>query len=158
MTILADFLKQYRTKWLADAPKREARRHEWREAVGRLVETIKGWLHDADPEGKLTVREEPHTIREAVLGELTAPALVIEYKGREIRVVPMACDEFVDLGVWSKGAGGEADITDGYFHFPLIYRPYHDGKDWALYKDAEYGAERLDRATFEEVLLELLTV
>src|SRR5947209_5693410 len=120
------------------------------------METIKGWLGDAASRGLLALRQESSTVRETILGEMAAPSLVLEFQGRTLRVVPVGCEEVGDP--WGGGwADAQVNLTDRFVELPIFHRETPGGDYWYFGDQPEEGPRVLNRETFEEALIELLS-
>lgn len=68
---------------------RHERRSEWLAAINELYDTIRGWLHEDDPEGLLDIVPYQVSRTEPILGTYDAPALQILLGPAEVRVEPV---------------------------------------------------------------------
>lgn len=155
MTPLTEFLREQATKQRSQAGQREARRVEWVQSVERLIEQLKEWVHQADPEGVLRVTCQPHSANEAGLGRYEAPGLTMELEGRKVQVLPVARNVVGSIGDPSFRAQGLVEITDGAFRY-LLYRAVDDrGERWIIVNDQDYSVKPLERMTLEAALVSL---
>src|SRR4051812_12099208 len=90
MSRLKKFLAEHAEKLKVDQQEALKKRDEWVEAVGRLMEQIRGWLESSDPDHFLEVREETHKISERGIGTYEVSGLVIALGQRLVRVKPIA--------------------------------------------------------------------
>jgi len=139
---------------------RHRRREEWLGAIKQLLDQIRGWLRDSDPEGLLDI--EPYEVArtEKDLGTYDAPALKIRLGAGEIDVLPMG-REIPFMAI--RGASGDAtqfagriDITDGFRKYNL-FREVRDGNDRWQIKDERNRITYLDSLSFERILQDLLS-
>lgn len=71
---------------------RHRRRVEWLEAIRRLLDQIRDWLREFDPEGVLDIEPYEVSRTEHDLGTYDAPALKIRLGAGEVSVLPMGRD------------------------------------------------------------------
>jgi hypothetical protein len=160
MKTLREFLEERAEIERGRADEKMEMQQEWISAVHRLIEQIKEWISDADPNHFLESQRTYHRLREDKVGVYTAPGLVIRYEAREVQVVPIArmvVGPHLSNGLVSiKRAFGRVDITDGGEKY-LLFRSQKDPVDeWAIVKDDGFIVKRFDRRTFEEAMQDLL--
>ena len=131
-----------------------ARREEWIVAVGQLIEAIRTWLAQSDPEHILDVvplaieRVEPN------LGICTVPSLKIGLGAASVEVVPVGRNVVGLIG--PHGAAGvrmegRVDITDGIRRY-ILYRLVKDGQEAWYALDEKFRAAPLDQRRLDEIL------
>lgn len=141
-------------------PERRQRRDEWIGAVGRLLDQIRAWLAESDPDNLLDI--VPYQVRcsEPTLGYYDAPALRIGVGEDTIEVRPAGRDAlgFVNrVNGGEKQAQGRVDITHGVTQRKVLYRVVEGNKDvWYLIDD-QYKPVLLDRTRLEAVLQDYLS-
>jgi hypothetical protein len=152
-----DFLKQK----AADEKehKRRKRRAEWRAAVERLLDQIRAWLAESDPERILDVTPDQAERWEPGLGYCSLPTLTIEVGSDTIRVEPMGRHA---LGIVELPSGavlkaeGRVDITAGARKY-ILYRTIADDKETWYALDEKFAPTRLDRGRLEAIVQDLLS-
>lgn len=160
MTSLKEFLASQGTQVIEDRDADEIK-GEWQASLARLMGQVRGWLREADPEGKyLSVEEEPHRLNEERIGVYDAPGLSIFLGARRVSLVPIA--RFVAGPLLQTGklavmqAHGRVDLTDGFDRFH-IYRERVDPDDvWVSVKREGYEKQSFDQAAFESHMKVLL--
>src|SRR5262245_48547195 len=88
MASLAEFLKREGREHLNEIASADEMRKEWLDSLGRLMEQLRRWLVEADPEGALEVVPREYEIIEARLGCYHAPGLVLRLGARQAEVTP----------------------------------------------------------------------
>src|SRR5690349_5159303 len=128
---LQEFLKEKAHE--QDIVARRKRREEWLGAVARLMEQIKGWLRDADPEGILSVVPIPVDRNETGLGSYRAEGFNISLNDdTSVQVIPIARNVAGFLA-GGRRAEGRVDITNGVEKHSL-YRTFEDGvENWYVF-------------------------
>jgi len=158
METLTEFLQEYTAEERAKAPIREAERKEWVAAVERLMVQLQDWLTDADTNCMLRVSIKVVKCNEPYLGEYEVPSLVVRYRGRTVRVLPVARDieENRTLLASQRRDASQVIITDGAIEYPLYFHQGRHGEYWTILDDDEnYFPRRLDRDAFEAALIHL---
>ncbi len=160
MKTLKEFLEERAEIERGRADEKVQIQQEWIAAVHRLIQQIKEWLREADPNHSLETQDSYHKLREVDVGVYTAPGLVIHYEAREVRVVPIARmvvgPDLSNGLITVKRAYGRVDITDGGEKF-LLFRSQKDPTDeWTFVKDDGFIVKRFDRQAFEEAMQDLL--
>jgi hypothetical protein len=139
---------------------RHRRRGEWLGAIHRLLEQMRDWLRESDPEGVLDIEPYEVSRTEQNLGTYDAPALKIRLGAGEVDVRPIGREvPFMAI----RGASGDAttfsgrvDITDGYRKYNL-YREINQGKDLWQISDERNKFSYLNAESFERILQDLLS-
>jgi len=139
---------------------RHRRRGEWLGAIHRLLDRIRDWLRESDPEGVLDIEPYEVSRTEQDLGTYDAPALKIRLGAGEVDVRPIGRGvPFMAI----RGASGDAtefsgrvDITDGYRKYNL-YREINQGKDLWQISDERNRFTYLNAESFERILQDLLS-
>ncbi len=139
---------------------RHRRRGEWLGAIHRLLDQIRDWLRESDPEGVLDIEPYEVSRTEQDLGTYDAPALKIRLGAGEVDVRPIGREvPFMAI----RGASGDAtefsgrvDITDGYRKYNL-YREMNQGKDLWQISDERNRFTYLNAESFERILQDLLS-
>ncbi len=139
---------------------RHRRRGEWLAAIQHLLDQIRDWLRESDPEGVLDI--EPYEVArtEHDLGTYDAPGLKIRLGAGEVNVLPMGREvPFMAIrgaaGVAAQFAG-RVDVTDGFRKYNL-YREIHDGKDLWQIRDERNRFTYLDAESLGRILQDLLS-
>jgi hypothetical protein len=147
---------------------RKRLRSEWLGALNRLLEQIRGWLRESDPEGILEfVTYEVQRVEDR-LGVYDAAALKMRMKTDYAEVLPMG--RFVPgptsfLNAHAIPAfqpkcdlsGGRVDITNGERRH-LLLRSILDGQDhWFAVMSGQSTPIPFDRACLEAILKDLLS-
>ena len=152
----------------SDWKDRKRLRAEWLGALNRLLDQIRAWLKESDPEGILEfVTYEVERV-EGRLGVYDAPALKIRVNTDYAEVLPIG--RFTPRPVplenllfiadnrqrWGNLSGGRVDITNGERRH-LLLRSTDDGQDqWYALKMDQVALVQFDRACFEAILEDLL--
>lgn len=152
-----------------DWNERKRRRKEWTVAVNRLLDQIRDFLRESDPENLIEVL--PYTVQrvEGSMGVYEAPALSIRLGTDTVEVVPS--DRYARLPLalqdllatspgesrWGGLSGGRVDITDGERRHILL-RGIEDGQDhwYALQDRTSLQPIPFDRNCLESLLQDLL--
>ena len=139
-------------------PERRQRRQEWIEAVGRLLNQIRAWLAEADPNRLLDIVPIEVQRVEPSLGIYTVPALRIGVGEAAVEVSPVGRDALGFLR--SRGqelrAEGRVDIRAKDNKY-ILYRTIDEGKEsWHVLDDSLEPAV-LDRSRLEAILQDLLS-
>jgi hypothetical protein len=138
---------------------RRERREEWVAAVGRLIERLRAWLAESDPDKVLDVVPIEVEKAEPDLGVYRVPGLRIGLGDAAVQVVPVGRNVVGtvgprgDLGVRAEG---RVDITDG-IRKSILYRTLRDGQEAWYALDEHFQAAPLDRGRLEGILQDLLS-
>jgi hypothetical protein len=139
---------------------RHRRRGEWLGAIHRLLDQIRDWLRESDPEGVLDIEPYEVSRTEHDLGTYDAPALKIRLGAGEVSVVPMGRDvPFMAIRGASGAAtefAGRVDISDGFRKYN-IYREVSEGKDLWQVRDDMNIFTYLDAESLGRILQDLLS-
>jgi hypothetical protein len=138
-------------------PERRQRREEWIAAIGRLLDQLRAWLAESDPEHLLDVVQLELEKVEPGLGLDKAPSLEIGVGDAKVRVVPVGRNVVGAVDAHGNGgarAEGRVDVTDGVRKY-ILYRVIRDGQDhWYALNEA-FKATPLDRERLEAILQDL---
>jgi hypothetical protein len=151
---------------------RSRSRAEWLGALRNLLDSIRNWLHEADPEGVLeNVQYEVQRVEQR-LGVYDAPALTVRLGTRSVDFLPVgrySIGSLLELKTvlatqgnqerWGDLAGGRVDITNGERRH-LLLRSIEGGQDRWYVMMTNKGApipSAFDRASLEATLLDLLS-
>jgi hypothetical protein len=158
MKTLHDFLQEKARE--QDKIEQKKRRDEWTTAVRLLIETLRNWLTEADPEGLLDIETPMVNRREEGLGAYKAMSLEVGLGGDFVNIVPVGRNvvRFVlkgsDIGLRAQG---RVDITNGSRKY-MLFRTIEDGHDrWYVVDDEKYEASPLDKERFESVMKDRLS-
>jgi hypothetical protein len=138
---------------------RRQRRDEWVAAVGRLIQQVRTWLEESDPEHFLDIVPQEVEKVEQGLGLYKAPGLKIGVGDAAVRVVPVGRNAVGLVGPQGDDgvrAEGRVDITDGVRKY-ILYRTVKDGQEAWYALDEEFKAAPLDRTRLEAILQDLLS-
>jgi hypothetical protein len=139
-------------------PFRRQRRDEWIGAVGRLLDQVRAWLAESDPEHLLDVVPLQIQTIEPGLGVFNIPSLKIGVGDSSIQVVPVGRFALGVVGI-RGGPGvraeGRVDITDGVRKH-ILYRILQDGQERWYVQVGDFEARPLDRSRLEDILQDLL--
>jgi hypothetical protein len=156
---------------------RKRLRSEWLDTLNRLLDQIRAWLRESDPEGVLEL--VPYEVErvEEQLGVYDAPALQIRLNTESADVVPMGRFTHVSPSIrnvayiqqrqdphltdvdryWLNGPVGRVDITNGERRYLLLFSPA-DGEDcWYTWISGIPGPNPFDKAGLEAILKDLLS-
>jgi len=144
-------LKQWKQQ--ADATTGEAPREraEWLDDLRTLMETLHGWLRDAESEGLLQIVREGTTVTEPKYGTYDVPAMIIQAPGpRSVHVHP--------VGLEVLGVAGRVDLDAGPRKVRLLRQK---DRSWVLARPSPVSRfasdlAPLDEQTFAEALDDLL--
>jgi hypothetical protein len=144
-------------------------RGEWLCALNRLLDRIRDWLRESDPEGVLElITYEVERVEER-LGVYDAPALQIRLNTDSADVLPMGrfamrplslqsllLQNMPSIPVNQEGHEGRVDITDGERRYVLL-RSIVDGQDrWYALRRMDQAVP-FDRTCLEAILKDLLS-
>jgi hypothetical protein len=146
---------------------RKRLRTEWLGALNRLLDQIRDWIRESDPEGVIEfVTYEVERV-EGRLGVYDAPAIKIRLNTDDADVLPMGRFEPrpYSLDVHASQAfhprsdfsGGRVDITNGERRH-LLLRSIEDGQDrWFALMRGQSTPIPFDRACLERILENVLS-
>ena len=139
---------------------RHRRRGEWLGAIHSLIDQIRDWLRESDPEGVLDVEPYEVSRTERDLGTYDAPALKIRLGAGEVSVLPIGRDvPFMAIRGASGAAtefAGRVNISDGFRKYNL-YREVSEGKDLWQARDDLNRFTYLDSDCLGRILQDLLS-
>jgi hypothetical protein len=146
---------------------RKGLRTEWLGALNRLLDQIRDWIRESDPEGVIEIVAYEVVRAEERLGVYDAPAFKIRLNTDDADVLPMG--RFVprpySLDVHASQAfqprsdfsGGRVDITNGERRH-LLLRSIDDGQDrWFALMRGQSTPIPFDRACLERILEDVLS-
>jgi hypothetical protein len=173
-TTFKEFLQQQAEKHRAEAEAGKAVVDEWRNAVEQLLDKIREWLKESDPNGVIETKESEQEIREPGLGYYHVPRLDLRAFGTWIGIIPKARKTVGTAKPPQKNAPeraeGRVDITDELLRY-VLYRFRQDGRNvWMIdglgrgydaaektWPQVEYvpraDPKPLDQETFEKALM-----
>jgi hypothetical protein len=151
----------------SDLKDRRRHRREWLGALNRLLDEVRGWLHEAEQDDLLEI--VPYQVErvEERLGIYDAPALQIRSGTDSVDVKPVGRFAIGPLAAqhlqlipgnerrWDDLTGGRVDITDGERRY-LLLRSIEDEQDcWYVVGDqptpTPFNKDRLE-AILEDLL------
>lgn len=138
---------------------RTQQREEWVAAVKRLLEQIRIWVAEADPQGILSVIPFEIERAEPDLGVYRVPALRIGLGDAAVEIRPLArkTHGFIEArGEASVPAEGRVDIVTGGRQY-ILYRSLLGGRETWYALDDKFRPCPLDRAELEAILQDLLS-
>jgi len=164
-TSFQEFLRQ-KAKG-SDLKDRNRSRSEWLSVLNRLLDQVRDWLRQSDPDDLLeTVPYEVERV-EPRLGIYDAPALKIRLGTDSVDILPMGRHVTKHIEIqhlqaipgnqdrWGDLSGGRVDITDGERRYQL-FRSIQDGRDhWYAWGDS-MTLLPFDRDRLETILKDLL--
>ncbi len=160
MSTLQEFLKQRAEHLSASFPEKVKIQNDWIQAVDRLLNQIKQWLKDADPQAILDVFEESVDRRESGVGVYQVHSLRIRLEAQEVRVIPIARNVLGPVsssGTIHKGRSfGRVDMTNGVSKFLLFRTDVEPSDRWIIVDEDAYVPRDLDRGTFDAAMQSLL--
>jgi hypothetical protein len=160
MKTLKEFLREHAEIERRRADEKKAVQHEWIISLHRLVEQIKGWLHDADEEHQLEIEEIWHKLREIDVGVYDAPGLVIRLEAEEVQVKPVArmvVGPFLSNGqIRMNRSFGRVDLTNGGENFKLFRSQKDPSDEWVIVEEVAYRPKKFDLQAFGEAMQRLL--
>jgi hypothetical protein len=139
-------------------PQRRRRREEWIAAVGRLLDQIRAWLAESDPDKLLDLTPITVQSSEPGLGTYDIPGLLIGVGDAKAQVQPMGRNAlgFVKaLGGGELRAEGRVDLAAGGHRY-ILYRTLQDGRDVWYALDDKFQPAPFDRSRLETILQDLL--
>lgn len=161
-TALTDFLKEKAIEIKDSQKEKHGIIVEWKEAVQQLLDEIRVWLRDADPDGLLSIEQDEWEVTEEKLGRYSVPRLDIKGLGRSLAVIPKS--RYVVATSLPNGTGksvrgtGRVDLTwvDSEAKRYHLYRFPGDGSDIWMIDDRKSIPSPLNRERFEAALMSLL--
>jgi hypothetical protein len=158
MSALTEFLKEQKDKQARSAAQVQAKREEWVAALDRLIDQLKTWLKEADPEGVLGVGCGATHINEEVYGRYKVPELMIVLQGRTVTVVPRGLNvmTYLDTEISKGRVQGRVDIVGPDQQYIMYRFVGPEGERWFIVDGHERNVRPLDREAFESTLLSLL--
>lgn len=150
---LREHLKKWKAEAEADATRSDVARlrAEWLDDLRALMDTLHGWLRDAESDGLLRIHREGTTITEPKFGTYDAPAMIIQAPGpRSVHVHP--------VGLEMIGSIGRVDLDSGPRKVRILRQ---NDRSWALARSspasrALYDFFPLDEQSFASALDALL--
>jgi hypothetical protein len=157
MMTFQEFLRKQASK--GETREKRERREEWVAAVKRLMDQLRAWLKESDPDQVLDVIPMEIERVEAGLGRYLVPGLVIRTGNSRVQVLPIGRSVVADLVASNErplNAEGRVDITDGVQRW-MLYHTSHDGQETWYALDQRLRAAPLDQTRFEAILVDLLS-
>jgi len=158
-TTLSEFLHEKAAK---EAPRRQRSLEviaEWRAAVEALIDQMKAWIGEADPQGSLETALSEETLKEESLGAYKVPKLEIYGFTRVVSVVPKArytvATAQLPYMTAPQRALGRVDLMDAVSQFMLLRFRGESGDLWML-DDVRRQPRPFGRAEFEAALMSML--
>jgi hypothetical protein len=139
-------------------PQRRQRRDEWIEAVCRLLDQIRLWLLDSDPDKLLDVVPIRVERAEPGLGAYDIPSLLIGVGDAKVQVDPVGRNALGFVKPRDSEelrAEGRVDLAAGGHRY-ILYRTIQDGRDMWYALDDKFQPAPFDRARLETILQDLL--
>jgi hypothetical protein len=158
MSTLTDFLKEQAARLRTEGPSRQAILEDWVRAVELLLNQIREWTKEADPENVLKIEKETCGISEEGLGYYHVSRLKIRLDAREVLVTPVArqvVGRFGLPGEPPRPSLGRVDITDGLQKY-MLYRIEAAPRNQWYIVDERFRTREFDQAAYEEALVDLL--
>ncbi len=159
-TAFTEFLREQAAKQAAEAERGKVIVDEWRAAIERLFDRIRGWLAQSDPDHIIQIEERQHEMDEEGLGRYRVPRLDLRAFGKWIGIIPKARNTVgaarPPLRSVPERAAGRVDITDEVYRY-ILYRFRKEGAedDWVI-DDLRSAQKPLDQPGFEEILTRFL--
>jgi hypothetical protein len=158
---LKEFLYEQGERLKTEPSKAAARRDEWVAAVGRLVDQITEWVHEADEGHILTLRPRTYSFNEEGIGEYQVDGLTIELEPFRIaRVVPVGRNVARPIldkdGRSVLSVYGRVDLTNDlekYFLYRVMVDPH---EPWVITSNKDHSVRDFDRESFEAAFQDLL--
>lgn len=159
MGSLREFLESQADQAQIDKASAASKRDEWISSVRRLLDQIRAWLDEEDPNRILGIEDRVFHLWESGIGEYDAPGLAIKMGRAVVLVEPIGRNA---AGPYSGTGGlhevkvyGRIDIRDRLSRHQVL-RVEHDPRDeWIIIKQGEYGIDAFDRQTLGAALRDL---
>jgi hypothetical protein len=135
-TDFKEFLHEQAEKHQAEARAGKAMIDEWRASIKRLLDQIRAWLKDSDPQGLIEIKESEVEVREPGLGLYSVPRLDLRVFGKWVGVIPKARKTVATAKPAQKlapeRATGRVDITDELRRYVLYRFQEGDQAVWMI--------------------------
>jgi hypothetical protein len=157
-TPFREFLKEKATAYAVQAKETEQVIVEWRAAVDRLFEQLRGWLRTSDPDEIINYDITQADVAEPGLGRYQVSRLNLRAFGKWVSLIPKARKTVKRAHPQQPGAPeqatGRVDITDEIRRY-VLYRFSRDGRDeWHIHDTAKNNdLQLLTPERFESALM-----
>jgi hypothetical protein len=161
-TTFTAFLREQAAKQAAEVEQGKAIVDEWRAAIERLFDQIRGWLAESDPDGIIQIKQGEVELTEQGLGRYQVPRLDLRAFQKWVGIIPKARKTIATARPPQKAAAeraaGRVDITDEILRHVLYRFPQEDGSDVWLIDDlrSEKDPKPFDQHAFEVALMSYL--
>jgi hypothetical protein len=156
-TVFTDFLRELAAKKEAEERAGKGMVEEWRTAIEKLFDQIRGWLAESDPDGIIQIEQKEHELIERGLGRYRVPRLDLRILDKWIVIIPKARKTVGSAKPPQRSAperaAGRVDITDETRRYVLYRFPQDGAEDVWLIDDLGSEPRPLDRQAFEMALL-----
>src|SRR6266536_5609920 len=135
MATLTEFLKSEGREHLNEIEGADEMRKEWLAALGRLMEQLRQWLAEADPDGVLEVVPREYELIEARLGRYLAPGLVLRLGARQVEVKPglRTGSSLPGPGPYKERlAAGRVELANDLRTYVLYRKRDETGEKWLI--------------------------
>ena len=157
---LKELLKSQEARLKAEAKARDLLERLWETAVNELMETIKTWIAESDPEGLLKLHEGISTLHNHEIDQKPLPDLDIFMGKNHVSIRPIAQNVLgprlkpTAEGEWS----GRVDMIGHPYSFQLWLLITKTGEhSWYIRNDRDYSMRPLTKESFEKAMVELLS-
>jgi hypothetical protein len=157
-TPLRDVLREKAKKYEAQAESNKRIIVEWRSAVDKLFERLKGWLPEVDPDQIIKFEISDREVVEPGLGRYKIASLNLYAFGKWVGLIPKARKTIKKASPSQNAAPenalGRVDMTDELRRFVLYRFRKSNEDDWVIHDIAKTDEPKpLTRAEFESALL-----
>ncbi len=152
-----EFLKQKADQ--EGSQERREQREEWLAAVSRLLNQVRDYLRDSDPEGILELVPIEIQKVEPNLGVYNIAGLKIRLGEATVEVLPIGrhvVGTVQPQGQSERRAEGRVDITDGV-RKSILYRTCQENQERWYALDEQFRAAPFDQKRLEVILQDLLS-
>jgi hypothetical protein len=159
-TAFTEFLREQAAKQAAEAERGKGIVDEWRAAIERLFDRMRGWLAQSDPDHIIQIEERQQELDEEGLGRYRVPRLDLRAFGKWVGIIPKARNTVgtarPPLRSVPERAAGRVDMTDEVQRY-VLYRFRREGveDEWVI-DDLRAAQRPLDQPAFEEALMSYL--
>jgi hypothetical protein len=153
---LGEVLHEYAVKYHGQVEQLRARKQEWIDSVGRLMDQFRQWLQEADKEGVLRLDKEVHELGEEGLGWYEVPGITVLLGDRRVRIRAVGRNTIGRITPSEVQAQGRVDMTNGTDRC-ILYRVLDDqGERWVIYQPDTGKLTPLAREAFEATMARML--
>ncbi|MBP1971727.1 hypothetical protein J2Z83_003882 [Virgibacillus natechei] len=146
MSGFSDFLKKKKDENQQDEVNWNHIKSDWLQQVKLFMNQIEAWLHTAQEDRMIDIKEKRIMLQEEHLGLYDAPSLVLAIEKEEIEIQP--------IGRLIIGAKGRIDIISSYAKYIVLYL---DDREWVYRKETDHGKfTDFTKENFEKILEDLL--